>query len=798
MQHTDNNIEFSESESIGIDWRFWVVRFLKSWYLFVISLVIFMSIAYLNNRRWKPRYSSSALVIIEDGKGIGGAASQWMQGFNAERGYRNVNNQVIMFGSYDLISRVIERNPDYTIDYYTHGRFRSTNLYKISPFRIERKFVAPQAYFREFRISDIDGEQFEITAEADKSHEEFHCTGKYGEEVENNQFFLTVYKTDFFRQDYPIYFKIFSNDNIVSNYSARLGFDFLMKGASVVKVTIKGEVPNRDCDFLNDLCDAFLEDNLNRKNEAAIRTVEFIDGQMAILADSLRISEARLQDYKSSNFLIASTGGSNLISEYLKVGSTESDIRLQETYLDYIEKYLRDGIAEETLLAPTNMGVNDANLNRLVEEFTEYQFKRREVGEKSPLYAKYTREMENMRDQMFEVLSNIRAGLNIKKNDLQRQNSELERQLQSLPYQQQQFANIQRKFNLNDSYYSQLMQKRTDALIQKASNSPDNIILERARMSSMVNAGEKRKTYTTYLLLALLIPTLIVILRYLLVQTVRTEQELTKISAGRYALAGMIRHTEHHTPVIVDKYPRSSVSEAFRLLRTRIEFVTGKKDKCVVMTTSSHSGEGKTYISVNVAGIYAMTGKRVIVIDLDLRKPSVSNMLSLTVGLGLSSYLAGTADLDEVIHHKDKYKFDILPVGAIPPNPGELIKSDRMLGLIEVLKERYDYIVIDTSPIGLVADAYSIINQVDIVLFVSRCAKTNKSMLKNTLNQLASNNIEKLQLVFNDVNLKKLEYSHYYSGNGAYGNYGAYYGSYSKQSKEEHEKYFKEETCRTK
>ncbi|MBP5318852.1 MAG: polysaccharide biosynthesis tyrosine autokinase [Paludibacteraceae bacterium] len=794
-----NNTDFSDNDSsVSFDWHLWVIRFIKRWYLFAISLAVFMSIAYLNNRRWKPRYASSALVIIEDGKGIGGAAAQWMQGFNAERGYRNVNNQVIMFGSYDLIKRVVEKSPDYTIDYYTHGRFRSTNLYKIPPFAIERTFVAPNAYMREFKIHDLDGESFEITAESDKTHEEFHCQGKYGEVVENSQFFLTVRKTDYFRPNYDIYFKIFSNDYAISNYSARLGFDFLMKGASVVKVTINGEVPQRDCDFLNDLCDAFLEDNLNRKNEAAIRTVEFIDTQMEILADSLRISEARLQDYKSSNFLIASTGGSNLISEYLKVESGESEIRLQETYLDYIEKYLKDGIAEEALLAPTNMGVNDATLNRLVEDFTSLQFKRREVGQASPLYAKYTREMENARDQMFEVLVNIRAGLDIKKQDLQKHNNELARQLQSLPYQEQQFANIQRKFNLNDSYYSQLMQKRTDALIQKASNSPDNIILERARLSSMVNGGEKKKTYTTYLLLALLIPSVYVVLRYLLVPTVRTEQEMLKISAGRYPFACMIRHTEHRSPVIVDKYPRSSVTEAFRMLRTKIDFVTQNKQKCIVMTTSTHSGDGKTYISVNMAGIFAMTGRKTIVVDLDLRKPSVNGMLSIAADRGLSSYLVGAAELDEVIRQHDKYRFDILPVGAIPPNPGELLKGDRMQSLIQELQQRYDYIIFDTSPIGLVADAYSVMKQADVILYVVRCAKTNKNMLKNTLTQLESNHIRQIQLVFNDVNLKKLEYSHYYSGYGTYGNYGNYYGSSSKKNKEEHEKYFKEETCHTK
>ena len=234
------------------------------------------------------------------------------------------------------------------------------------------------------------------------------------------------------------------------------------------------------------------------------------------------------------------------------------------------------------------------------------------------------------------------------------------------------------------------------------------------------------------------------------------------------------------------------------MLRTKIDFVTQNKEKCIVMTTSTHSGDGKTYISVNMAGIFAMTGRKTIVVDLDLRKPSVNGMLSIQADRGLSSCLAGAAELDEVIRQSEKYRFDILPVGAIPPNPGELLKGERMQQLIEELKSRYDYIIFDTSPIGLVADAYSVMKQADVILYVVRCAKTNKNMLKNTLKQLESNQIHQVQLVFNDVNLKKMEYSHYYSGYGTYGNYGNYYGSNSKKNKEEHEKYFKEETCHTK
>ena len=763
-----------ESEGSSFDYRTWIIRILKGWYFFVISLVVCMGIAYLQNRSWKPMYKTNAMVIIEDGKGYIGSEAMLLQGFGVEKAYRNVNNQVIMFGSHDIIQRTVEKLPEMLIDYYTLGRFRQTNLYKQSPIAITTNRVAPMSYERAFVITDKGNNAYEIYAEETDSQSEFTCQGVYGEQLETPLFNITVNKTDLYRTAFSIGFTLHSLETIVSQYSAKLSFEFLMTGASVVEVAVTGDVPQRDADFIDGLCDEFLADNLSRKNNAAIKTIEFINDQLLQLSDSLRISEDRLKAYKADNFVVASAGGSAVMSQYNQIDAKQTELRLTESYLDYLTNYLQSNVSEGAIIAPSNLGVNDANLTTMVQSYTELQVSRNEVGEKSPLYAKYTRELETLKEQIFELLKNMRAALDIQKKDLDKRAEQVMAEMRQLPYKEQQLLNIQREFKINDDYYNFLIQKRADAQIQKASNSPDNIILDRARIASITNGNEKSKRYTTFLLIALLVPAAFIVLRELLYPSIRTETEVEKLSGRAYKIISMIRRTSIEHPVVVDKYPKSSIAESFRIIRTYLSlYVPADQPNFSLMLSSTQSGDGKTYLSVNMAAVYAMTGKKTLLVDLDLRKPSVMATLSIPANRGLVNYLLNQISLEDAIVQHPDYKFDILPVGVIPPNPAELMASEKMKNLIETLKKEYTYIVFDTSPVGLVGDIYPIASMMDHILYSVACEKTNKNLFKSTIKQMTSRGIKNVSFVFNNVNMKKMEYSSYYQNN--YGMFTGYH-----------------------
>lgn len=790
----NNPDQFSEeNDGSSFDYRTWIIRILKGWYFFVISLIVCMGIAYLQNRSWKPVYKTNALVIIEDSKGYMGSQAMLLQGFGAEKAYRNVNNQVIMFGSHDIIERTVAKQPDLWVDYYSLGRFRQTNLYKQSPIVVQMAYVSPESYEREFIFTDLGGDEFEIKAEETHSQSEFYCKGKYGEPIENSLFFLTINKTNLHRAAFSIGFKLHTLETIVAQYSARLSFEFLMTGASVVEVSVTGEVPLRDADFINGLCEEFLADNLSRKNDAAIKTIEFINDQLEQLSDSLRLSEDRLKAYKADNFVVASAGGNSIMAQYTQIDAKQTEMRLKESYLNYLTNYLQSNVEDGAIIAPANLGVTDTNLTTMVQAYTELQLKRKEVGEKSPLYAKYSRELDALKEQMFESLRNMQVALEIQKKDLTERSEMVVAEMRQLPYKEQQLLKIQREFKINDDYYTFLIQKRADAQIQKASNSPDNIILDKARVASMINGGEKKKRYSSFLLIALVVPAAFIVLRELLYPFVRTEEEVEKLSGRAYKVIAMVRRTHIETPVVVDKYPKSSIAEAFRIIRTHLSLYTPvDQPNFSLMISSTQSGDGKTYMSVNMAAVYAMTGKKTILVDFDLRKPSILATLSVPANRGLVNYLLGQISLEDAIVHHPDYKFDILPVGVIPPNPAELMASDKLKDLILKLKEDYTYVIYDTSPVGLVGDIYPITSMMDHILYSVSCEKTNKNLFKSTIKQMTSRGIRNVSFVFNNVNLKKLEYSSYYQNN--YGMFTGYaqngYAGYINAARQHQQGYY--------
>jgi capsular exopolysaccharide synthesis family protein len=240
---------------------------------------------------------------------------------------------------------------------------------------------------------------------------------------------------------------------------------------------------------------------------------------------------------------------------------------------------------------------------------------------------------------------------------------------------------------------------------------------------------------------------------------------------------------------LVQENPRSSFTEMFRVIRTRIEFIVQRKTNIITLITSAESREGKTYFSINLASIYSMTGKKTLLVDMDIRKPTVNQRFELDQLNGITNYLVGQCSLDEIIVKIPNVDFDILPSGSIPPNPGELIRSDKLIEMFQDLRKRYDYIIVDTSPIGIVTDAYSLANFSDINLFVVRNEKTNKTLFKKLSAQLKQDKLEKLYTIYNDVLNDGSRSSKYNRYNYNYGyNYG--YGYYGKKKKGKSDKYF--------
>lgn len=775
----------------------WLFTFLHYWYLFVIALVIALGLSMLKNRRWIPTYYSQGTIVIKESATYGSSASALMSGFGVDAGYKNVNNQMIMLGSYDLMSRVVDSLPFLNVEYITQGRFKTRQLYRQTPIVVETTRIDPRAYEILYQVNFRHDGSMHIASTNENLALEIDA--HYGEPIHCPYFDGTIFPTELMTNNGKIYFRFRSHESLVDEFMSRLQLSFVTEGSTVLALSLVSETPQRDCEFIDELAKIFLLQNLEQKNEVAENSIRFINEQLQNLQSSLQVSEGAMTDFRQENkFVDVNSYAGQLMSRIATYDQQSMELRLRETYFDYLIKYIHDNIEKGAVIAPTTMGVNEPILVGLVQQLNDLRIQRGELTEKNVYYAKYTKDIENVKTAIEEVVTSMRASLEIEKTDLANRYQEVERSIKQLPQKELQMVAIERNYRIDDNYYTFFLQKRAEAEIQKASNTPDNSIMDKARTTAIMNAKAKKKTTSTYLIIGFLIPMILIILSEVLNNKIRSPKDVVKLKFFR--LIGTLRHARNQNPTLVRASPRSSYAEMLRAIRTRMEFVLRRKTKMVICVTSTESGDGKTFLSTNLAALYAMTGRKTLLIDLDLRKPNIHTKLGLENGSGMSNYLIGEATEEDIIVRNTPFGFDFVRAGTIPPNPGELVHSDKLTQTIEKAREEYDFIVIDTSPIGLVPDAYAVIEHSDLCLYVIRCMQTNKSFCKQTLEQVSDvvENPEKIQLVLSDIPTSGRHsygsgygygyggyggYGYGHLGYGGYGGYGYGYGGYGNNSR---------------
>ncbi len=767
-----------EEDSLNFNPLEWLFTFMHYWYLFVIALAIALGMAMLKNRRWIPTYYSQGTIVIKESSPYGNSASSsLMQGFSVDAGYKNVNNQMIMLGSYDLMSRVVDSLPFLNVEYITQGRFKTRQLYRNTPIVIEYTRLHPRAYEMMFLITSNEDGTMHISSSDESMPLELDV--HFGEPVSCPLFDIKVWPTEMLTSSTRVFFRFRTHESLVTEFMGRLQLSFVRDGSTVLALSLVSETPQRDCEFLDKLVDIYLLQNLEQKNKVAENSIRFINEQLENLQASLQVSEGAITDFRQENkFVDVNSYAGQLMGRISEYEQQAMELRLRETYFDYLIKYIHDNIEKDAVIAPTTMGVKEPVLVGLVQQLNDLRIKRGELTQKNVYYAKYTKDIENVKLALEEVVTSMRASLEIEKTDLNNRYKDVEKSIRQLPEKELQMVAIERNYRIDENYYTFFRQKRAEAEIQKASNTPDNSIMDRARTTAVMNANAKSKTTTIYLVIGLLIPFFLIIISELLNNKIRSPKDVVKLR--KFRLIGTLRHAKNQNPTLVRASPRSSYAEMLRSIRTRMEFVLKRKEKMVISISSTESGDGKTFLATNLAALYGLTGKKTLLVDLDLRKPNIHTKLGLENGVGLSNYLVGECELNDAMVKDTPFGFDLLRAGTIPPNPGELIHSDKLTQMMSDLREQYDFVVIDTSPIGLVPDAYAVIEQCDLCLYVIRCMETNKSFCKQTLEQMKEviDNPEKVQIVLSDI---PTEGRHSYgSGYGyGYGGYGGYgYGHY--------------------
>jgi capsular exopolysaccharide synthesis family protein len=414
------------------------------------------------------------------------------------------------------------------------------------------------------------------------------------------------------------------------------------------------------------------------------------------------------------------------------------------------------------------MGITDPGLTKLVMDLAEVQgqYYSKSLGAKNPMQAQLAQKLQNTKDALKETLNGVQRANELAMRENRGQIVTVNSKASALPVTERQLLGIERQFKLNDVLYTFLLQKKSEAQIQKASNTPDNEIIDPPRPDSQQVSPKTRLSYLIAILAGFGIPFLWIVLSDFINYKVRDEEDITRITD--MPIAGHLPHSKSKSPFVVFEEPQAHLSEAFRYLRSSMHFFTKQIKSPVILITSSRPNEGKTFSSLNLASAYSLMGKKTVLVGFDLRRPSLYSEFGVPNDHGISTWLIGEDNLDAVVRATKHENLSFISAGPIPPNPSELISSPKTDELMILLKERFDCIIIDTPPIGSVSDTFYLASLADTCLIIVRMNKTPKEMIARTIKDLKIRGVKNSSLVLNDIDYEVKGYG--YGGKHGYGN----------------------------
>lgn len=803
MSNTEfqNAPQYQEEETL--DLKVLIIKILSYWYLFVIGVFVAIVLGFVYNRYTPSTYQTTSSVFIKEDK-MGIDPTSMMTGLTFKSNI-NIDNEIGILKSFSLTERTLKELEFFNVSYYVTGRVATRELYKETPFNVELDYDSLQVVGNKYSIEFIDNEQYRLKSREgrfwlyDYNKDEniapvelpdYEGVYRFGEWVSNgfNRFRIVLNsnydpepKEDEIKFKYS--FIVRSRLDLIREFS-NLTIAQTSKASSILGLSLQGHNPHKITDYLNQLMEEYMERNLEQKNLVSENTVIFIDEQLIGIQDSLHKAETDLQIFQEGNDFMDLTAQSKEMFEHLKdIEKRKSELELSLKYYENLQDYINKNLDDlNKLVVPSAMGIQDQMLNKLVVELVALSSKKAEQlatsTEKNPIVLTIDEQIIQTKKQLSENIANMIHNTNVTIKELANQIKIYDEQIKKLPTTQRAYLGYERKFSLNDELYKFLMEKRAEAQIVMASNSPDNSVIDAARISTTKKVAPKSMmVYLVCIVLGCAVPAAFIFFKEIFNLKVLEKSDIEKIT--KLPIIGQIPYTSPRdasssSTFVIDS-PKSPISEAFRSIRTNIEYIVQGKDKCVFSVIADSPGIGKTYISINMASIYAMYGKKTLLVGMDLRKPRLYQEFGLSNKVGVSSYLAGKVSVEEAIQPSGKLPtLDILTAGPVPPNPAELIASDRCDQLFKELKEKYDYIIVDTPPLLWVTDALLLMKHVDTSVYVIRQAVTNKKALEVVVKDLEQRNLS-VSLVVNGINYQGAYGYRYSYGYGGYG-YGYGYG----------------------
>lgn len=775
MEEQNNTQENTQQ---GFEIKKYLFKALSFWYLFVISVVVSFFVARWVNSHSIPTYGLHSTVMLKSENNEEEVAG----GLTLFNKRKNLDTQIGILNSYTLSEEVI-RKLEFETAYYRDESFKANyEIYKKSPFVVNYDSLTTQYIGIPVYVEFLSDKELKISIE----RFELEQTVKIGEQFKYKNFNFNISLRDTindFDKDIignKYFFTKQSLIGTVRSYLSRLDINVSPEGSSILWLWLIGTVPQKDADYLNKLTELYIQKGLEEKNQKATSIMQFIDDQLAGVSDSLRKTESSLQLFKQKNKTIdISNEGMVLLSKLTELQKYEQQQKNKVTYYEYLHDQLQVKNDMSSITSPSIMNINDPVLISYLDKYstliTEREMLDYSVRNDIPISEKLDLQIRKMREQ---ILIHAEKNIEVTKIDLQNIKNNIvktNRDINRLPVSERQIINIQRKFDINDDLYTHLLKRRMEAAITQASNKADTRILDKARPAladkkTPDTAGNKKKG----ILIGFILPILFIVILEFFSNKIEDKSDIE--SRTTIPIYGTVGKNKHKSKMPIVDHPKSPISESFRAIRTNIKYILKNKDNKKIVVTSSISGEGKSFISSNLAAVIALSDKKTLLVGLDLRKPKLQESFEFDNKEGLSSYLVERAEYKDIIKKTSINNLYVSLPGAIPPNPAELIESDRMKTFFDQAEKDFDYIIIDTPPIAVVTDAMLLTEIADAYLYVMRQDYSSKNVVKLIEDAKKDNNLKNLGIILNDIQIKRgFDYSHGYGYGYGYGYGQGYY-----------------------
>lgn len=793
------NADLKEQQNGGFTLKRALNILLLHWPWVIISVILCLGGAYVYLKLQTPTYSASAKLLIKDDSSEGGSRKKGGSSMMnlSEMGIISTtdgfDNELEVLSS-TTISNAIVKALNLNVRYYTQGKFTDKELYKCSPVNVSMSPGKMDSLTATIKL--------EMTPKGRGYHIAAEIAEKNAQKPAKKEFDIPSLPADY---DTPVGALHFERDDAMPqvenkltvliypiktmgrHYASRLSAQASSKTTTVAQLGLVDTEPERAVDYLTQLLESYNQEANADKNEVANKTRNFINERLDSIGQELDSTEKNLEQFKKENDLInLSNDATNALANSTSYQKEQVEIQTQITLVKSLISYVNNPANEENVI-PANLGIQDQLLNTQITKYNEARLQYNRLAkmgtENNPAITKLSEEVYNLRASIAQSLRSIDSDLQIQKRSIDSQHSLFAGKISNTPTHERVLNDIGRQQEIKAGLYLTLLQKREENLISLASTATKAKWLDEPQVGGKVSP-KNRIIWLIAILLGIALPIAIFYLIELLRYRIEGREDVEKLT--KIPLVADIPFT--HLPkgveraVVVSANTNDTMEETFRGLRTNMRFIMGNNQK-VVLCTSTIPGEGKTFVCTNLAMSYALLGKKVLVIGLDIRKPQLVRLFKLPSDKrGITNFLAdemaGYDVLEAQIHEGVlSPNLDVMPAGIIPPNPGELISRNRLDEAINYLRNKYDIILLDTPPVGLVSDTLEMGRLADVSIYVCRADYSPKANFE-LINELdRDKKLPKISLVLNGIDLKKKKYGQYY-GTGKYGKYSKHYGRY--------------------